>query len=301
VREIFRFIEAEAQNFAVSSLCRLMQVSKSGFYGYLKAAKEQPPEAMAKAVEEVFWRHRRRYGSRRVHAELVAEGKTIGRHKVRRLMQEQGLQALLGKAVVPQTTDSRHALRMSPNLLKDRPLPPASPNEVIVGDITYLPLQGGGFVYLATWEDRFSRMVVGWQIEETMEEKVVTEAMNKVILRRAPQAGLIVHSDRGGQYASNDLRRLLQGRGYRQSMSRAGESYDNAYAESLFSRYKAELLEGGAFADVEEARLETFDYIGGYYNGIRRHSALGYLSPAEYERRYYAKQQEALTKNQRKG
>ena len=216
-------------------------------------------------------------------------------------MKEEGLHALRGKSFVPQTTDSRHSRRMSPNLLRDRQMPPTKPNEVIVGDITYLPLQDGGFVYLATWEDLFSRMIVGWKIDETMEEQLVTEALRKVIVKRQPLAGLIVHSDRGGQYASNGLRRLLQSRGYRQSMSRAGETYDNAYAESLFSRYKAELLEGGAFANVEEARLETFDYIENYYNRVRRHSALGYLSPTEYEQKYYAKQQEALTKNQRKG
>ena len=278
-----------------------MEVSKSGFYSYLKTTKAPIVEPLAQELKEVFWQHRRRYGSRRLHAELQAEGKRIGRHKVRRLMKEEGLQALRGKSFVPQTTDSRHSLRMSPNLLGDRQLPPTKPNEVIVGDITYLPLQDGGFVYLATWEDLFSRMIVGWQIDETMEEQLVSEALRKVIVKRQPCAGLIVHSDRGGQYASNGLRRLLQSRGYRQSMSRAGETYDNAYAESLFSRYKAELLEGGAFANVEEARLESFDYIENYYNRVRRHSALGYLSPAEYEQKYYVKQQEALTKNQRKG
>jgi len=278
-----------------------LEVSKSGFYSYLKTTKAPIVEPLAQELKEVFWQHRRRYGSRRLHAELQAEGKRIGRHKVRRLMKEEGLQALRGKSFVPQTTDSRHSLRMSPNLLGDRQLPPTKPNEVIVGDITYLPLQDGGFVYLATWEDLFSRMIVGWQIDETMEEQLVSEALRKVIVKRQPCAGLIVHSDRGGQYASNGLRRLLQSRGYRQSMSRAGETYDNAYAESLFSRYKAELLEGGAFANVEEARLESFDYIENYYNRVRRHSALGYLSPAEYEQKYYVKQQEALTKNQRKG
>ena len=211
-------------------------------------------------------------------------------------MKENGLKALSPKSFVPQTTDSRHLMRRSENLLLDYRLPPSKPNEVIVGDITYLPLQEGGFIYLATWQDLFSRMIVGWQIEETLEEKLVTEALKKVIHRRKPLAGLIVHSDRGGQYASNGLRRMLSSRGYLQSMSRAGETYDNAYAESLFSRYKAELLEGGAFADVEEARVESFDYIENYYNRVRRHSALGYVSPVEYEQKYYARQQEALTK-----
>jgi putative transposase len=296
VKQIFRFIENQTTSFAVSALCQVLKVSKSGFYGYLKTAKQERAEPLAKAVKEVFWRHRRRYGSRRIHAEVVAEGNIIGRHKVRRLMKDDQLQALTGKSFVPQTTNSRHLLRMSTNLLRDHQLPPQKPNAVIVGDITYLPLPDGGFVYLATWEDLFSRMIVGWQIEETLEEKVVSEAMKKVILRREPPEGLIVHSDRGGHYASNELRRILQSRGYRQSMSRAGETYDNAYAESLFSRYKTELLEGGAFADVEEARLESFDYIENYYNRVRRHSALGYLSPVEYEQKYYAKQQKALTK-----
>jgi transposase InsO family protein len=273
-----------------------LKVSRSAFYDYLKATKEKLPEPLAKQVKEVFWQHRRRYGSRRLHAQLRAEGKVIGRHKVRRLMKENGLKALSPKSFVPQTTDSRHLMRRSENLLLDYRLPPSKPNEVIVGDITYLPLQEGGFIYLATWQDLFSRMIVGWQIEETLEEKLVTEALKKVIHRRKPLAGLIVHSDRGGQYASNGLRRMLSSRGYLQSMSRAGETYDNAYAESLFSRYKAELLEGGAFADVEEARVESFDYIENYYNRVRRHSALGYVSPVEYEQKYYARQQEALTK-----
>jgi transposase InsO family protein len=213
------------------------------------------------------------------------EGEVVGRHKVRRLMGEAGLRAIQPRSFVPRTTDSRHAGKISPNLLMGRELPPGRPNEVVVGDITYLPLRRGGFVYLASWEDMFSRMVVGWQIEETLEEKVVILAMEKAILRRRPERGLIVHSDRGGQYASKAFGELLARHGYERSMSRAGETYDNAYAESLFSRYKAELLEGGAFRNVEEARLETFHYIEGYYNRVRRHSSLGYVSPEEYERR----------------
>lgn len=267
-------------------MCRLLGVSKSGYY-----AARQPsaplPCRLATALEQAFWRHSRRYGSRRLHAELQAEGHHIGRHRVRRLMREAGLRALQPRSFVPRTTDSRHGARMSPNLLLDRELPPSKPNEVMVGDITYLPLLGGGFVYLATWEDLFSRLVVGWQIEESLEERVVVEAMEKAIVRRRPATGLIVHSDRGGQYASNAFRELLKQHGDEQSMSRRAESYDNAYAESLFSRYKAELLEGGAFADVEQARVETFAYIEGYYNRVRRHSALGYLSPQEYEKKYY--------------
>jgi putative transposase len=282
-------------------LCQLLKVSKSAFYDYLKRSQEKSVEPLAKEVKDIFWRHRRRYGSRRIHAELLAQDITIGRHKVRRLMKENDLKTLMPKSFVPQTTYSRQSLSMSENLLLDYELPPQKPNEVIVGDITYLPLQSRGFVYLATWQDLFSRMIVGWQIEETLEEKLVIEALKKVIMRRKALPGLIVHSDRGGQYASKHLRRLLAERGYRQSMSRAGERYDNVYAESLFSRYKTELLEDGAFANVEKARMESFVYIESYYNGQRRHSGLGYVSPAEYERKYYAKQQSALTKTKKIG
>jgi putative transposase len=154
---------------------------------------------------------------------------------------------------------------------------------------------------MAAGEDLYSRLVVGWQIEESLEDELVIGSMRKAILRRRPAKGLIVHSDRGGQYVSKELRALLVSHGIEQSMSRAGETYDNAYAESFFSRYKAELLEGGAFTDIEEARSETFRYIEGYYNRVRRHSALGYESPEEYERKYYAKLEEALTINRKKG
>ena len=241
---------------------------------------------MAQAVTAAFLRHSRRYGSRRIHAELRAEGFGVGRHRVRQLMAEQGLRAIQPRSFVPRTTDSRHRLGYAENLLLELDLPPAKPNEVVAGDITYLPLQAGGFAYLATWTDLFSRLVVGWEVLEHMQEALIITAFEKAWRRRVKLVGAIVHSDRGGQYASGKFRQLLQQAGCRQSMSRAGESYDNAFAESLFSRYKAELLEGGAFADVEEARMETFNYIEGYYNRIRRHSSLGYLSPEEYERQF---------------
>jgi putative transposase len=297
--QLYQFIEQAAETFPVQTCCQVLGVSKSGYYASRRKAVQPLQSELAEAVEAAFWRHSRRYGSRRLHAELKAEGLIVGRHKIGRLMREQGLRAIQPKGFVPRTTDSRHGGKISPNLLIGRSLPPAKPNEVVVGDITYLPLVGGGWAYLATWEDLFSRMVVGWQIEESLEERVVIVAMEKAILRRQPEKGLIVHSDRGGQYVATGFRELLAKHGYEQSMSRRAESYDNAYAESLFSRYKAELVEGGAFADVEQARLETFHYIEGYYNRVRRHSALGYLSPEEYEKKYYEGQ--ADFDNQPKG
>lgn len=287
----------------VRRLCQLLKVSVVSYYRYLKseaaaAAKQEEDDDSddddEKAVREIFWRHSRRYGSRRIHAELRAEGRSIGRHRIRRLLLKQGLRAIQPRSYVPRTTESRHSLGYSPNLLLAEELPPQCPRRIIVGDITYLPLLKGGFAYLATWMDLYSRKVLGWAVRETLEEELVTEALEMALRRSAPfSGGAIAHSDRGGQYASKALRQLLHRAGIKQSMSRAGESYDNAFAESLFSRYKAELLEEGAFPDVEEAESESFNYIEVYYNRVRRHSGLGYLSPDEYERKYQEEKQRA--------
>jgi len=175
---------------------------------------------------------------------------------------------------------------MSPNLLLEREIIVDRPRQVIVGDITYLPLQNGQWAYLATWMDLFSRKILGWQIASSMTAELVIEALKKAIIRERLPAGLIVHSDRGGQYVDAELRNLLKQHGFEQSMTRADETYDNAYAESLFSRYKTELLEDGAFADLEQARSETFAYIEGYYNRTRRRPGPGYLSPENFERAF---------------
>src|SRR5262245_53498786 len=281
---IYRFIASEATNYPAVILCQLLGVSRSGYYAWKERPERQ--DQLATKVEEVFWFHSRRYGSRRIAAELRRKA-VIGRHRVRRLMRKQDLHAIQPRRFVPRTTDSNHGQRMSPNLLLERASKVDRPRQVIVGDITYLPLQNGEWAYLATWMDLFSRNIVGWQIANSMTAELVIVALKRAILRERLPAGLIVHSDRGGQYVDTEFRRLLDQHGFEQSMSRADETYDNAHAESLFSRYKAELLEGGAFADVEQARLETFAYIEGYYNRVRRHSALGYLSPEDFERAYY--------------
>jgi len=204
-----------------------------------------------------------------------------------RLMRELELEAIRPRRFVPRTTDSRHGQRMSPNLILERAINVDRPRQAIVGDITFLPLQGGGLAYLATWMDLFSRKIAGWQVAGSMTAELVIEAIKKAILRERPPAALIVHSDRGGQYVDAEFRRTLDQHGFEQSMTCANETYDNAHAESLFSRYKAELLEGGAFADVKNARMETFIYIESYYNRMRQRSALGYQSPEDCERAYY--------------
>jgi transposase InsO family protein len=283
VTETYRFIAVEAATYPAAILCRALGVSRSGYYAW----KERPArqDQLALQVEEVFWQNSRRYGSRRITAEL-REQTVIGRHRVRRLMRERGLRAIQPRRFVPRTTDSRHGQRMSPNLLVEREIIVDRPRQVMVGDITYLPLQNGQWAYLATWMDLFSRKILGWQTASSMTAELVIEALKKAILRERLPAGLIVHSDRGGQYVDAELRKLLKQHGFEQSMTRADETYDNAYAESLFSRYKTELLEDGAFADLEQARSETFAYIEGYYNRTRRHSGLGYLSPENFERAF---------------
>lgn len=239
---------------------------------------------MATRVKEVFYLHRRRYGARRVSAELVAGGVRVGRRLAGSLMKVQGLAAIAPRAFKPRTTDSAHSLGFSPNLLRDPANEPSGAGEVIVGDITYLPLRGGKFCYLATFQDKFTRRIVGWQVSERMTAQLVLDAFNRARSRGLIGKGAIIHTDRGSQYASVEYRRLLYIHGFRQSMSATGNCYDNAQAESFFSRFKAELIEGGIFESIEQAHSEIFSYIEGYYNRIRRHSSLGYKSPIEFEK-----------------
>ncbi len=266
-----------------------MRVSESAYHAYRSGktyVMSVEKVALAKQVKEAFYLHRRRYGARRIAAELMAMGINAGRFAVRTLMKRQNLQAIQPRPFVPRTTDSRHTAQPSPNLLLDARYAPRQPREVIVGDITYLPLQSGKWSYLASWQDKFSKRIVGWAVAQRMTDDLVIEALEKAIRSGSVTGGTIIHTDRGGQYVSNNFRALLQANKCRQSMSRRANCWDNAQAESFFSRYKAELLEDGMFEDVSQARSETFSYIEGYYNRARRHSALGYKSPEEFEREW---------------
>ena len=248
-------------------------------------------------VKKVFWEHKRRYGSRRISEELRSIGVKAGRYRVRSLMNELGLRAIQPRSFVPRTTVSDNR-RASPNLLTS--ISPTVPKAVLVGDITYLPLFGGTWCYLASWQDKVSKRVAGWSVSDRMTDSLVIGALNKAFERGLIAKDAIIHSDRGSQYASKAFRKLLSERGLRQSMSGKGNCYDNAQAESFWARLKTELLEGGAFRSVEEARIETFSYIEGYYNRIRRHSALGYLSPNEFEKRFEISKNEKAGKSNRK-
>lgn len=281
-----------SKEFDTVALCKVLSVSRSAYYAYrakksyvLKAEKAM----ISKQIETIFTFHKSRYGWRRIQAELYEKGLEVGRYQIQSRMREQDLVAIQPKSFVPKTTQGHPHLRRSPNLLLMAENLPSGPNQVIVGDITYLPNQEAGYekwLYLATWLDLKSHRIVGWQIDRHMQEDLVITALQKVIRVRQPAKGFIVHSDGGGQYGSGAFRALLHLHQYRQSMTRKDNHYDNAQAESLFSRFKAELLDGGMFYGLQDAHFRSFEYIEGYYNLIRKHSSIGYLSPVQYEEQF---------------
>ncbi len=271
----------------------MLQVSTSSYYAYHNGQTYRPSDhktTLLKEVKSIFDFHKRRYGSRRIHSELQDKGYDVGRHQVRSLMRAQQLVAIQPKSFIPRTTQSDPSLCRSPNMLLSEDNLPTAPDEVLVGDITYLPSIAEGideWLYLAIWMDLFTRKIVGWHVDEHMEDLLVLTALKKVIYNRSPEARLIVHSDGGGQYGSKNFRKLLRRNQFRQSMTRKDNHYDNAFAESLFSRFKAEVLSEGIFWGLENARLRCFEFIDGYYNTIRKHSSLDYLSPSQFEEQYW--------------
>jgi putative transposase len=273
--------------YPVKVLCKAMQVSRSGYYQVLEAKPMAPEkQQLEEQVVEVFQQHRRRYGVRRVCRELKQRGLKVGKDKCRKVMKKHGLKAIQPRSFVPRTTQSRHPYPISPNLLLEREAP-KKPCEVWVGDITYIPLSAGKWAYLSVWMDLYSRKITGWHLDHHMREELVISSFEKALGRNTIPDGLIIHSDRGGQYAGGDFRKVLQKRKINQSMSRADNPYDNAFMESYFSRFKAELLEDGIFGTLEDAQTEIFEYIEMYYNTQRRHSALDYRSPLDYEKHYF--------------
>jgi transposase InsO family protein len=259
-----------------------MKVHRSAFYAYASRRSYQASflkTSCAARVRTCFEFHRRRYGSRRIAAELK-----IGRPAVQKIMRGENLRAIQPKRFTPKTTDSRHGLPVCANLLQNQANAPVGKGEVLVGDITYLRLRDGGFCYLACLQDKYTRRIVGSKVSERMTSQLVIDVFLQARKRGLVGKGAIIHTDQGSQYAAVEYRRLLYVGGFRQSMSRKGNCYDNALAESFFSRFKAELVEDGIFESVEDARSEVFSYIEGYYNRIRLHSGLGYKSPLEFEK-----------------
>lgn len=293
---MYRFIQDQSQTYPVQVLCQTLAVSRSGYYEWLKPVTTPMPTGIdtqpiegqkantTQQIKDLFSLHRRRYGTRRLVQEMKDRGIGVSRDFVRNVLVNNQLRPIQPRSFVPRTTDSRHTLGYSPNLLLDRPRP-TGPNQVWVSDITYLPLATGKWLYLAVWVDLWSRRVVGWSLADHMRDELVITALRRALLGRQPADGLILHSDRGGQYASKEFRKLLAGK-YLQSMSRAGECYDNATAESFWSRLKAEVLESGVFLSLADARAEIGDYIDNYYNPVRKHSGLSYCSPVQFESKH---------------
>ncbi|WP_375434937.1 IS3 family transposase [uncultured Hymenobacter sp.] len=279
----FRFVRTQAPHYPVRRLCQVLGVEVASYYRWQKkSASRLLVPAWEQALCQTFGQHKRRYGTRRLRAELRAQGHRIGRHRIRQALRRRELVALQPRAFVPRTTCSEQGPRVATNHVLARPAPMA-PDQIWVGDITYLPLQNGNWAYLAAFQDVYTKRVVGWQVLGTMPEALVTTALRRALVSRQPAAGLVVHSDRGGQYCGKAYRRLLLERHLVRSMSRRGECYDNAQAESLWSRVKTEVLLGrSAFASVAEAQVELATYFD-YYNHQRRHSALGYECPHSFE------------------
>ena len=275
--------DLRAQGFPVAALCHTLQVSRSGYYAWKQgcpSSRAEEKRRLMPRIRSVFREHKRRYGARRIARELSSRGTHYGTRRVGRLMREMELVAIQPKSFRPRTTESRHRLGYSPNLLLDSPLP-CGVNRVWVGDITYVPLSGNGFLYLALLMDLYSRRIVGRELQTNMKEPLVLAALRFAIASRQPGVDLIHHTDRGGQYAGNKYRRVLERARMRPSMSRAGNCYDNAFMESCFGTIKRE-LEMERYVNEAIARKEISGYIR-YYNTRRRHSALGYLTPEAFE------------------
>ena len=264
-------------------MCETLGVSRSGFYEWLHSHPSKrmlETQMLCEKIKELFEESEQTYGSRRIRLELKKIGYMISRRRVGKLMKLLGLYCKTKKKF-RVTTDSNHKLPVAPNLLQ-RDFSASNPNEKYVGDITYI-WTTEGWLYLAVVIDLFSRKVVGWSMQSHMQTSLVNEALLMALWQRKPGKGLIYHTDRGCQYASENHRDILKQHGIKQSMSRKGNCWDNSVAESFFGTLKTELVHHSKFKTREEAKQEIFRYIEIFYNRKRIHSANDYLSPAEYE------------------
>lgn len=278
----YRFINEYRSKFHVVKMCRVLEVSSSGYYDWLKnpvSEKKRSDAMLTKKIIEAHESTRKIYGSKRLCEELNRRGTFCGKNRVARLMKQNGIRSKRIKKF-KATTNSSHNLPVAPNLL-NQDFNVQKNNQVWVSDITYIPT-GEGWLYLAAIVDLYNRKVVGWAMNSTMTRELVIAAFRQAIWRYRPPAGVIHHSDRGSQYASHEYRGLLKAYGFQASMSRKGNCYDNASMESFFGSLKTELIYLTKFKTRAEARLEVFEYIEIFYNRVRLHSSLGYKTPDEY-------------------
>jgi transposase InsO family protein len=280
----YRFIEVEKATYPVILMCRVLQVARGGYYAWRARPESRRACANRKLLMDIQAVHeasRESYGSPRVHRELRDWGQAVGRHRVARLMREHGLCGRRRRRF-RTTTQSSHAYPVAANVLA-REFTAETPNAAWVSDITYVwTLEG--WLYLGVILDLYSRRVVGWAMGPRIDQDLTLRALRMALAERRPEPGLVHHSDRGSQYAATAYRRLLTAHGIDCSMSRKGDCWDNAVAESFFATLKIELVYATRFSTRDQARSAIFEYIEGFYNRVRRHSHLGHVSPVAYER-----------------
>ena len=283
------------QRWPVAAMCRVLEVSQSGFFAWMASADLRKPPSEGRLSTDALVAHMRaihaqiggEYGWPRMHQELRARGFRVGKERVRATMQAHGIRARTKRKFVV-TTDSKHTLPVAPDLVQRQFNPPA-PNLVWTGDITYIQT-GEGWLYLAAVLELHSRQIVGWSLQPTMQTALVKDALVMACFRRRPAAGLIFHSDRGSQYCAKEFTDELAKWKIRPSMSRKGDCWDNAPTESLWGHLKTACVLGRRFETRAQAREVIMDWIG-FYNHSRLHSTLGYVSPMHYEQSWLAAQQ----------
>ena len=288
----YAFIQRNRRVWPISVQCRVLRVSVSGYHEHLVRRRDilrrrhLSDEALLVHIRAVFAKNRGAYGGPRIWRQLRAQGIRVGKQRVQRLMQQHGIRARGKRRFRIATTDSRHGLPIAPNLL-DRNFTVATPNQVWVGDITYIPTDEG-WLFLAVVLDLFSRQVVGWSMRADMGRELVIDALDMAWFRRSPNSktrpktALIFHSDRGSQYASYEFNSVLKECGITPSMSRKGNCWDNACSETLFGSLKVERLHGEHFETLRQAKDEALDWLL-WYNQTRLHSTLNYVSPTQFE------------------
>ena len=282
------------RQYPVSMSCQVLELSASGYFAWQRLGDEGGPQPAGRHSDEALLAHMRaihaevkgEYGWPRMHKELLARGIRVGKDRVRKLMRQHGIKARTQRKFVV-TTDSRHSLPVAPDLVQRR-FNPEAPNQLWGGDITYIATNEG-WLYLAAVIDLFSRQMVGWSMQAHMQTSLVKDALSMAWFRRCPQAGLLFHSDRGSQYCSHEFQDAMRGWDMRSSMSRKGNCWDNAPTESFWGRLKTASLHGRKFATRREAMDAVLDWMV-FYNHRRLHSTLGYLSPMQYEQRWYEAQ-----------
>ena len=283
----FFFIQQHCQQYPIELMCTLLEVSRSGYYVWLKRYDQEPGprakrrEELKEKIEQVFQESHQTYGSPRVYQELKAQGQAVCENTVAKLMKQQGLCSVVRRRFKVRTTDSSHAYPVSPNRL-ERCFEQALPNQAWCADITYVPTDEG-WLYVAAVIDLCSRKIVGWSMADHLRAELCTEALKMAVSQRRPGEGLMHHSDRGVQYACREYRQLLEEYKMDSSMSGRGDCYDNAVMESFFKTLKSECVYQRSFASRREAKASIFQYIEVFYNRKRLHSSLGYMSPEQFE------------------